>query len=216
MDAETIIIIKANTSVSSILGQRATEEFSLYDLTPLDFVNPSNGLSLLRLFWAGFMYPLFQRGPKARPVETFPNTKATPPRGMSAAELAVGAFIGLGYTGIHLIGWNFHFPTSIELLFWRISSAVIVGLVSVYLCALAAITFCSAWIGRNVLGVQVDTPDDLKKAVPELVMGTVTGIPTFMYTLARFYIIVEAFSSLRALPLGVYKTVDWNNFLPHI
>lgn len=36
------------------------------------------------------------------------------------------------------------------------------------------------------------------------------------YGSARTYILLEAFVSLRALPLSVYTSVDWADFIPHV
>ncbi|KAK6435932.1 hypothetical protein LTR95_007874 [Oleoguttula sp. CCFEE 5521] len=215
LDAETVEIIHATASMAEILAQTGSIEATLYDLTPLDFINPPQGLSLLSLFWDGFGYPFLQRTTDKRPVETFPNRKATPPRGLSALELAVGAFIGLGYTGIHVIGWNFHFPTDVELLLWRISGCVIVGMVVVYLFALAVITFGFKKIAKALYGIDANVPNDLRSAVPASAQTAVFALASVLYTTARLYIIVEAFTSLRAQPMDVYMTVDWNTFLPH-
>ena len=38
---------------------------------------------------------------------------------------------------------------------------------------------------------------------------------TFVYTLARTYIVLEVFVSLRSLPSGAFDTVEWSEFLPH-
>jgi len=32
----------------------------------------------------------------------------------------------------------------------------------------------------------------------------------------RLYLVVEAFISVRSLPVGAYETVNWVEFLPHI
>lgn len=185
-------------------------------MRPLDFVNPPHGLSLLSFFWVGFGRPFsLGRDLEVRPVQTFPNIKGTPPRGLSAAEIIGGAFIGLGYTGIHLIGWNFHFPSSPELLLWRIASCVVFGHVVLYLIVLAVGTFCHRWIGKHVLGVRANSFLELGNSLSKWTQGCVFLPPSVSYTLARLFIIVEAFTSLRALPLGVYRTVDWSGFLPH-
>ncbi|KAK6437925.1 hypothetical protein LTR95_005873 [Oleoguttula sp. CCFEE 5521] len=215
LDAETVEIIHATTSMADILAQSDSKEATLYNFTPLDFINPPQGLSLLSLFWDGFGYPFLQRTNDKRPAATLPNRKATPPRGLSALELAVGAFIGLGYTGIHIIRWNFHFPTDVELLLWRISGCIIVGMVVVYPVVLAVITFGFKKIAKALYGIDANVPSDLRNPVPASAQTAVFAIASVLYTTARLYIIIEAFTSLRAQPMGVYMTVEWNNFLPH-
>ena len=39
---------------------------------------------------------------------------------------------------------------------------------------------------------------------------------TFLYFAARFYVFAEALASLRRAPAGLYDTVDWSKFIPHV
>jgi len=37
-----------------------------------------------------------------------------------------------------------------------------------------------------------------------------------LYSGARLFIIVESFISIRKLPLGVFVTIDWAKYIPHL
>ena len=37
-----------------------------------------------------------------------------------------------------------------------------------------------------------------------------------VFALARVYLVVEAFISLRSAPVGLYDTPEWTDFLPHL
>ena len=37
-----------------------------------------------------------------------------------------------------------------------------------------------------------------------------------VYPIARLYLVVESFISLRSVPLGVYASFDWTNYFPHL
>lgn len=37
-----------------------------------------------------------------------------------------------------------------------------------------------------------------------------------IYVILRFYMIVDVFLSLQALPVSAYEPVRWSNFVPHI
>jgi hypothetical protein len=47
-----------------------------------------------------------------------------------------------------------------------------------------------------------------------LVVPLVVGI--LAYTPARMFLVVEAFISLRALPIKIYQTPDWTQLIPHL
>lgn len=42
------------------------------------------------------------------------------------------------------------------------------------------------------------------------------GLMVLLYPVARLYIVVEAFASLRSLPVGAYDTVVWVEMFPHL
>ena len=39
---------------------------------------------------------------------------------------------------------------------------------------------------------------------------------TMLYFAARVFVLIEAFTSLRRAPVGLYDTVDWTRFIPHV
>ena len=39
---------------------------------------------------------------------------------------------------------------------------------------------------------------------------------TFLYFAGRLFVLIEAFASLRRAPAGLYKNVDWTEFIPHV
>ncbi|KAL8821928.1 MAG: hypothetical protein Q9191_007209 [Dirinaria sp. TL-2023a] len=39
---------------------------------------------------------------------------------------------------------------------------------------------------------------------------------TFCYFLGRFFVLIEAFASLRRAPVGLYENVDWTGFIMHV
>jgi hypothetical protein len=41
-------------------------------------------------------------------------------------------------------------------------------------------------------------------------------ILTPLYVLVRTYLLVEVFVSLRSVPAGVYQTVNWSLYFPHL
>jgi len=107
-----------------------------------------------------------------------------------------GLCLTAAITGIfgacHLIGWNFLYPSSVERLLWQICSITCV--VTPFLIPL--LLFIS---------------DDFKDFL------VICAFLTFLfYLLARVYLLVAIFISLRSISAGVYQTVNWSLYFPHL
>jgi hypothetical protein len=85
--------------------------------------------------------------------------------------------------------WNFAFPTEIERILWRTASV-------------------SSCVLPLCLGVLVH---DIKsqKTLEPIILGV-----GFLYMIVRVYMFVEMLVGLRAVPAGVYKTVNWAQYFP--
>jgi hypothetical protein len=92
------------------------------------------------------------------------------------------------FAGSHLIGWNFHFTTSVELWLWRICSICCLVLPLTLACSMLATE--SSW---------------------SLVFVLLCGCS---YILVRLALFVEIFVGLRSVPAGVYQTPKWSNYIP--
>ena len=102
--------------------------------------------------------------------------------------------VGVCFGAIHCIAWFFSFPTSAELLMWRV------------LCV--AITAVPIYISSGFfLAVQLGSTG----------IAFISILPAgILYILARAVTLVLAFTSLRDLPPGAYETVHWTTFIPHV
>lgn len=113
-------------------------------------------------------------------------------------QLACATFPGILNTAFDIVAWNFVFPTPVESLLWKISTCTTTGL------ALATMVYTLVdWAVTN------------KKDCQQL-----DSIPfksyAIVYSFLRLYVIVEIFIGLRALPGGVFRTVAWSKYFPHI
>lgn len=99
--------------------------------------------------------------------------------------------LGMLFGGIHMLPWNFSFPTLTEHLLWRICAVIIIsGPVVVFLLA------------NHLLG----------KCLGYYIMWTVA----VAYIPARMVLLILPFLTLRSLEPAVYRSISWFNLLPHI
>ena len=105
--------------------------------------------------------------------------------------------VGVIFGGIHCVGWFFDFPSSVEAMLWRVSSAVLTG--TAVLLPLIAFILWKILKGGNKLFLI-------------LVLTTIF----LVYVVARLLLLVEAFISLRHLTPGMLALVNWTAFIPHI
>lgn len=114
------------------------------------------------------------------------------------------------YGGIHLTAWNLHFTSKSEQLLWRIACFDIMG------------TIPAAWLYLELLRILIYRHGrrmDQQSVWDTLYLKCYGALflPLFtMYMLARFYVVVEAFISLRHVPIGVYAAIPWVQAIPHV
>ncbi|KAK7413930.1 hypothetical protein QQX98_007197 [Neonectria punicea] len=111
------------------------------------------------------------------------------------------------YGGIHFLVSNSRFPSEIEQLLWKISSFDIILTMPVFF----ALTFVGSTISKKFFEYE---------SLGESSWATFYKFPghlmLFGYILARSFLVVESFISLRAVPIGTYWTPSWLQMLPHI
>ena len=161
-------------------------------------------------------YPKFPLAHRCRQVigETFH------PIGRWGVVSAIFCFV---FGGIHCTAWNFFFETPQERLAWRICSVILtVSIPFSWILNRAVQGILQAvwakniererrnptfhWTRKDGHGVEITIP----------VVQTIHGLGLAFYVLARLYLLVEVFLSLRSLPAGCYVTVDWLEFWPHV
>ncbi|KAI5820355.1 hypothetical protein BZA77DRAFT_372483, partial [Pyronema omphalodes] len=129
--------------------------------------------------------------------------------------------ISITYAGCHFTAWNSHFPTLTERTLWRGSCIVIAStiFVALLLCIFIFLivgdkfeeeSFHKYFSERNIF---------IAKLLYWVFSFSIVLIMLFLgllYVAARIFIILEAFMSVRNLPLGAYDTVDWIEYFPHV
>ncbi|KAL9599873.1 MAG: hypothetical protein Q9219_003567 [cf. Caloplaca sp. 3 TL-2023] len=117
----------------------------------------------------------------------------------------------MAYGGVHATAWHGHFPSRVEAILWRASSICIAGSgLTWILINLLARTF--PWF--KAYWKEVET---LRAHWTSLVsLGTMASVCGLAYLLARIYLVVESFISLRKLPASAYQTLEWTQLVPHL
>ena len=127
--------------------------------------------------------------------------------------LIVGMILWLAcfaYGSIHAAAWNDHFPSPVEKWIWRSSSLYI--------------AFCGGlWIVLNYIVLSNKTlntfwerwMDGGGKWWQNVIISIPVVICGGSLILARAFIVIEAFVSIRELPAGAYDTPTWSQVFPH-
>jgi hypothetical protein len=122
------------------------------------------------------------------------------------------------YGGVHLSTWNFDFPTPMEQKLWRIAC------ISTFVGSFLNPVFWALWELLFSIRVMQFKFEDLMET-GDLFVWFMTVVAVFslfaalflpLIIAARFFLVVESFISLRDVPSGVYATVPWAQYIPHI
>ena len=105
----------------------------------------------------------------------------------------------LALTGVHLAAWRYPFPTNVEAWFWRASTIhLFVG----PLCYAFEVSYLFLFEGKYPFF--------------EAVSSAVMALSVLIYFIARTFIMIEPFISLRWAPAGIYDNVNWTSYWGHI
>ena len=223
LDVESPTIITISKSTAEILVEAGNMPGASkpYQHTPLDFIDDQSPS------WLTEIQPnlKFRMGPRERPLPRFTNDKFPV---IGAGPNAVLLFIViLAYCCLHFIAWDFSFPTRVEQKLWRIGCITIVATTFIFL-------VCETYQDGHRLGrwrrwylrmfpknpahlARVDTMEKKRRETEFIPFWefVVMSPVTFVYTLARTYIVAEVFVSLRSLPSGAFDSVQWSLYIPH-
>ena len=109
------------------------------------------------------------------------------------------------FTCLHTAAWNYEFPTPIESLLWRVLTCggILIG----------------PWAFIEVMPLASGVW--WRKKGPRYAWGYVVyeelwGIFSAIYLISRIYVMVESVIAFRWAPKGVYGSIDWTRYIPHI
>jgi hypothetical protein len=107
------------------------------------------------------------------------------------------SIVAILLASLSILGWSFPFVTYAEKLTWRILSLLLPVLAIIYLFLLKKDCRIGNRLGRTLTDR----------------IGTSF---TTLYAIIRLYFIVEVFTGLRSSPPGLYTSVNWSQYFPHL
>ncbi|KAL9944097.1 hypothetical protein D7B24_001977 [Verticillium nonalfalfae] len=119
-DVRTPFFVSTSKHIRDIIGTRSWRN------TPLDFID-ENGPG-----WSMNVQPFMRMPviPSQRPIQRIPNDRF-PMNPYGAQEYCV-CFATLLFTGLHIAGWNFAFPSQLERILWRVTSLILFGVTAAF------------------------------------------------------------------------------------
>lgn len=233
-DVRKGIAVTTEADTAQILMRAGDAASAPYKHTPLDFVAKESftcSYDVMGYFNRRWDNP-------ERPLRRFPNDRFPD---ICTVEKFTLFCVTLAYASLHLIGWNFVFPTRTEKYLWRTSSLIVSGTTLFFWVfeTIAARHRFGRWdkylvwlrvkakpardarkdgtfARRGTMERQESFEEEQKKAKPILIWEVALILPVaLVYAAARAYMMVEVFVSLRELPLDAYKTVEIAQLLPH-
>ncbi|KAL2817296.1 hypothetical protein BDW59DRAFT_133976 [Aspergillus cavernicola] len=111
----------------------------------------------------------------------------------------------IAFSGIHLIAWNWDFPTQNIRILWRTFSLITT-------CGPLTLFLISTIFA--IIGVPIDEKYDVGDSGDSLIAISMVVI-TIAYVASRLGLVVLIFYCFSAMPASVYQAPDWNLVLPH-
>ena len=223
LDVRTPMKLYMNATVEQVLLEAGDVAAKPYKQTPLDFIDdlcPSWELNVQT-------FMKLPTTPHERPITRFGNDRFPNLKGYQELFLC---FATLLYAAIHLAGWNFSFPTRLELILWRVSSMFLFGnTVLFWVCETTSSWYRNGrWQRIFYRAFKPSRLEDVEKArlarrdqqVPKVLPLRWEFWSIFplavTYGAARGYLIAEVFLELRSLQPNAYVNVSWSAFIPHV
>lgn len=163
-----------------------------------------------------FQFPSLQFSPRVR------GWKWNDFKRNNAAVTILEVLLVTAYGAVHAAAWFSSFPTTAEMWMWRASCITLAGVVPVML--ILALGGLVPVLVYDVLGEcfpllknpEVENWLWMIWAAGAVAISLIAGTYALAYVFARVFLVVEAFISLRAVPIGVYAAIPWSDYFPHI
>lgn len=195
------IIISEDLSLEDLIGRELAYSWKFSPLEKYDSLRPSLTADVLPLLpWMKASKPSndHQEEQKTR----FRNDRLPPEqRDWWLTGFLTIASVSFGV--VYVSGWKIDFPTTAELLIWRVGIA---GVLS------TTVSFWAVDFGMELYYAALHKPMQPITAYRIALCAVIAVV----YITCRLYIITEVFVSLRSLPAAAYASINWTDLFPHI
>lgn len=108
--------------------------------------------------------------------------------------------VAMVFGAVHCAAWSYAFPSLAEKQMWR-AGAIAIAAIPLPMAGMFVVFnpfYVFEWRARDYL---------------QVVVMTFCGL---LYIIARIFLLVLSFTTLRNLPVSAYQTVQWTTWIPHI
>lgn len=145
-----------------------------------------------------------------------------PGRPCKDSDILISAILspiaGVLFGAVHCIAWSYPFPSPTERLLWRLSSIIMIGVPAFLLPCFVATFYTSPlriWYERRYLESSSVVFRLIHFILQCLIIVTLL-LCMVAYAAARITTVVLALRGLTSLPSGIFHTVPWTKWIPHI
>ena len=138
------------------------------------------------------------------PFLTFMNPEGRTTTRMSNFIALLFAAVGAAFGAVHVIAWDFQFPSHAEMVIWRISSVTAVGL--------GLFIFVTVQLRIRIDGHLMGGGKARRDQVWTDMSTVILLISSISYLLIRLLLILQVFLCFRSMSDTVYDTVDWTRY----
>lgn len=142
-----------------------------------------------------------------RTAANLQETLTNPEQAQPGTDLLVFFLLSSCYGAIHASAYTFVFPSTFESAAWYCSSLFIAS--ASYL----IFAVWSTWMAAVNCDEMIRWAEFAK--LPWFLLRCLCAVILACYGLARIFLVVEAFISLRSMPVSVYRVVEWTRYIPH-
>lgn len=207
-NVEAPVTLTVDWEIDELLKAAGPAAAMPYVDTPMDFIE--------KPVWDGWRRRpdlLHFGGLERRPLSRIPNDYAPPPP--TGKEATFIWIISVTHAAIHCAGWDFKFPTSLELFLWRISSVTL--LVVMAIGGIVPVLSTRPWFDFSFNLLWIWVRDARRKTwIRQWAFASLVNLAYVVYILARLVIFAELFTVFRNLPQAAYQDVSWSAFWPHV